>query len=123
MTSATAAAPEPIGPDLAPLQAIPSQYHAIRFPVSASRSALVSRGISPHIVRASQYRRAAYLQANPAVKRSVDPVTQMAASQYQEDSGQQNRRLMLRLGFGAAYVVFLIGWFWATRLRSRPHRD
>jgi len=49
----------------------------------------------------------------------------MAASQYQEDSDQQNRRLMLRLGlgFGAAYVVFLIGWFWATRLRSRPHRD
>ena len=59
------------------------------------------------------------------MKQSLDPVTQMAASQYQEDSGQQNRRLMLRLGlgFGAAYVVFLIGWFWATRLRSRPHRD
>jgi len=59
------------------------------------------------------------------LERSVDQVRQIAAPQYQGDSGQQNRRVMLGLGlgFGAAYLVFLVAWFWATRLRFRPHRD
>lgn len=30
--------------------------------------------------------------------------------------------LQIGLGLGLAYVVFLVWWVWATRLRSRPPR-
>jgi hypothetical protein len=30
--------------------------------------------------------------------------------------------LRIALGLALVYVVFVAGWFWATRLRSRPPR-
>jgi hypothetical protein len=47
-----------------------------------------------------------------------------AAGQYQQAADEPERRLMLLVGLAlaAAYVVFVIGWIWATRLRSRPPR-
>jgi hypothetical protein len=47
------------------------------------------------------------------------------AAQYQPpESPAGERRTMLRigLGLGLVYVVFLGGWIWGTRLRSRSPR-
>jgi hypothetical protein len=56
------------------------------------------------------------------VERPADRSLQIAAPQYQPAAAGTDRRLMLRvgLGLGAVYLVFLGGWIWATRFRSRP---
>jgi hypothetical protein len=49
---------------------------------------------------------------------------EIAVGQYQEDPDEPKRRLMAVIGvaFGAAYVIFVAAWIWATRFRSRPRR-
>jgi hypothetical protein len=88
-------------------------------------SALVSRDISTQIATQFEERGTVDFQLDRARKPSVDRVVQIAAPQYQQDPDEPKRRLMLRLGlaFAGAYLVFLIGWIWATRLRSRPRRN
>jgi hypothetical protein len=52
-------------------------------------------------------------------ERSVE----ISTAQYQPSADESDRPLMLRLGLGlgAAYLVFLVAWVWATRVRSgRP---
>jgi hypothetical protein len=55
------------------------------------------------------------------VELSSDLSSQIEDLQYQRDSGEPERRLMLLigLGLGAAYLVFLAVWIWATRFRQR----
>jgi hypothetical protein len=52
----------------------------------------------------------------------VDQSLEIAVPRYQPAAAGGDRRLMLRvgLGLGAVYLVFLGGWIWATRFRSRP---
>jgi hypothetical protein len=49
---------------------------------------------------------------------------EIAAGQYQQDPDEPKRRLMALIGvaFGAAYVIFVAAWIWATRFRSRRLR-
>jgi hypothetical protein len=51
-----------------------------------------------------------------------ESIAEIGSEQYQAGSDNPRRRVLLLsgLGLGAAYVVFLLAWIWATRLRSRP---
>jgi hypothetical protein len=54
---------------------------------------------------------------------SMERSAEIGTAQYQRSADESDRRLMLRLGLGlgAAYLVFLVAWVWATRVRSgRP---
>ena len=124
--AATAAAPETgFGGLLAPSEGLVGQYHNSAEAVSPSGIPAVSpqnRHSIAHSISASD---GVYLQRN---RRSEDPVrssSEIDAGQYHDDESDENRRIMLGLGLGLglAYLVFLAGWFWATRLRPRPSRQ
>jgi hypothetical protein len=83
------------------------QYHIAATPVSPAIFRPVSDG-------------------NPALDLPSDPAPGPGLKIAQdrgldEEDGQYQRRLALRIaGFlGIVYVVFLVGWFWATRARPR----
>jgi hypothetical protein len=114
----------PVGRDLASSAAIPRQYHDGRDAVSPHGSLVVSRRIDD---QTDLFIRAGH-EANSRVYRpvesSVDRLGQIALAQYQDDPDEPKRHLMVvvGLGLGAAYLVFVAAWIWATRLRSRPPR-
>jgi hypothetical protein len=112
-------------PVLASIHVIPSQYHHHRIPVSDVRIATVSRPISLDIATSPQANEGLYFRLDRPLESSLDSSLETAAGQYQQDPDEPKRRLMLvvGLGLGAAYAVFVIGWVWATRFRSRPGRD
>jgi hypothetical protein len=110
--------------DSAPLLVIPSQYQGQRTPVSDGVDPAVSRRITLQINGSSGLRESGDFQLDPLAERMPDRQLQIAAGQYQQDSDEPKRRLMLVIGvaFGAAYAVFVAGWIWATRFRSRTRR-
>jgi hypothetical protein len=103
---------------------IPGQYHYGGGAVSRRLPLAVSRSISAPIGNSAPRLDGDDYQLYTTVDSPVGLGVQIAASQYQRDSDQPKRRLMLLvgLGLGAAYVLFLAAWIWATRLRSRPPR-
>jgi hypothetical protein len=120
-----AAAESAKGPVLASIHVIPSQYHHRGIPVSDVGIAAVSRPISLDIAGSSQANEGLHFRLDRRSQSSLDLRLETAAGQYQQDPDEPKRRLMLvvGLGLGAAYAVFVIGWVWATRFRSRPGRD
>src|SRR5215216_1116169 len=123
-TAPTSAAAAPNRSFLASELAIPWQYHDSGIAVSDRSSQAVSRPISLDIVGPLAVKRSRYFQLDRGLKPSLGLTVEMSAAQYQQDADEPKRRLMLLVGvaFAAAYVVFVIGWIWATRLRSRPRR-
>jgi hypothetical protein len=119
-----AAAETPIGPFLASLHVIPSQYHHRGIPVSDVQMQAVSRPILPDIVAYSQANEDLHFQLDRPSEPALDLALESAAGQYQQDPDEPRRRLMLVVGLalGAAYIVFVVGWVWATRFRSGPRR-
>jgi hypothetical protein len=113
-----------VGRDLASQAAIPPQYHGGQDAVSPQRSPVVSRWIDGPTGLATRAGREANSRLYRPVEPSVDRLTQIALAQYQSDPDEPKRRVMILvgLGLGAAYLVFVAAWIWATRLRSRPPR-
>jgi hypothetical protein len=101
---------------------IPSQYHDGETLVSPHEVAVIPRRITAEIGPQSAVRPPRYLLVDRSLEPSADQSLKIAAPQYQPAAAQGDRRLMLRvgLGLGAVYLVFLGGWIWATRFRSRP---
>lgn len=121
--SAEAVTPQ-IRTDLAPTRVIPAQYQDHEGAVSPTRVTAVSRSIAAGISESFSFNGSVDLQPYRAVEPSLDLLAQVERPQYQRSSDEPERRLMVRVGLalGAAYLLFLAVWIWATRLRSRPPR-
>jgi len=103
---------------------ISRQYHGLKSVVSGEAVQAVSRPIPVNIVGSLRANRHGYFQLDHRSELSLGLTVEIAAGQYQQAADEPERRLMLLVGLAlaAAYVVFVIGWIWATRLRSRPPR-
>lgn len=96
-----------VSPDLALPPASTGQYH------------IGGSAVSPAVFRAVSAREppldtTRYLQADPALEAASDQGGGEGRAQYHRDP-----KFRIALGLGAVYVVFLAGWFWATRVRPR----
>jgi hypothetical protein len=112
------------GSDLASLLVIPRQYHDPGIAVSKWLSPAVSHRIGLAIGGSFRRSMGKDFQVYRRLELSLGLFRQIEGAQYQPDSEEPKRRLMLLvgLGLGAGYVVFFAAWIWATRLRSRPPR-
>jgi hypothetical protein len=110
-------------PFLARPEALAGQYQIGQ--IAVSRSAIVAVSVPTNANDGAKFpsRNVLDIRVNSAPEVRSDVRGQTVVAQYQASKSQpEDRRLMFRiaLGLGVAYVVFLAGWFWATRLRSRP---
>jgi hypothetical protein len=113
------------GADMALVAGSAVQYQRGEDAVSRPRFQPVSRrnyaAIPGHFFNGN----ALYFEHIRPTELRLDPSVEIRAAQYQgTEPRADERRLMLRigLGLGAVYIVFLTGWIWGTRLRSRPPR-
>jgi len=112
-------------PSLALVAANTRQYHGATNAVSRTGFAPVSRRNYRDISLSFTPKIALYLKQISSPELRLDRRLEISATQYQgTESRPEERRLMLRvgLGLGVVYIVFLAGWIWGTRLRSRPPR-
>jgi uncharacterized membrane protein YdfJ with MMPL/SSD domain len=123
-TPLTSTAARPHRPFLASKLAISQQYHRFGTAVSNQPAPAVSRPFLLNIVGSLRANRGRYFQLDHRLESSLGLPVEIAAGQYQQGSDESKRRVMLLVGLAlaAAYAVFVIGWIWATRLRSRPPR-
>jgi hypothetical protein len=114
-----------LAPPLARTEALAGQYQIDQMAVSRAAFVAVSgpenREKSAHLSSENvlEIRLKSAQEVRPDLRRQTE------AAQYQPSESQlEDRRLMFRiaLGLALAYVIFVAGWFWATRLRSRPPR-
>jgi hypothetical protein len=105
----------------APLLVILRQYQNGQRAVSPAGSAAVSRSIDGTIMWSSFIQLAGDIQPDRTVEPVLDRPVEIEAAQYQQSGDGPRRRpmLLIGLGLGAAYLVFLAVWIWATRVRSR----
>ena len=109
---------------LAPSAAYGGQYHIGHEAVSPAPIRAVSPSNSRQIGRRLAVSDGVYFQRNRAAEVPSRPPSEIQVQYQNRESEQKDRQLMLLvgLGLGLAYLVFLAGWFWATRLRLRPSR-
>jgi hypothetical protein len=110
-------------PSLARPEALAGQYQIGQIAVSRPEIGTVS--VPKNVKESAKFlsRNVLDIPLNSAPEVRSDVRGQTVVAQYQASESQpEDRRLMFRiaLGLALAYVVFLAGWFWATRLRSRP---
>jgi hypothetical protein len=110
-------------PSLARPEALTGQYQIGQIAVSRPEIGTVS--VPKNVKESAKFlsRNVLDIPLNSAPEVRSDVRGQTVVAQYQASESQpEDRRLMFRiaLGLALAYVVFLAGWFWATRLRSRP---
>jgi hypothetical protein len=107
--------------DSASLLVIPPQYHVGAGVVSPRQFAVIPRRIEGYIALPPAPGPTLFHQLDTALNSVPILPAEVAGAQYQRVSDASDRRLLLRvgLGLGAAYLVFLGAWIWATRLRSR----
>jgi hypothetical protein len=101
------------------------QYQNSQMAVSRSAFATVSVPKSGAMIAPFSSQNVLDIRPKSAGKARLDLDRRTEAVQYQTPESQHaDRRLMLRiaLGLGLAYVVFMVCWIWATRLRSRRPR-
>ena len=129
LAAAFLAAPEEpcaASPDrqLASVLAITAEYHECSNAVSLFGISAVSRPIDAQMTTVFSSEGSRGLRRYRRADLSLGSSAQIEAAQYQQDSRESQRSLMIRIGLGlaAAYVVFLAAWIWATRVRSRPPR-
>jgi hypothetical protein len=110
------------GTDLASSVAISTQYQERRAAVSPTGLVAVSRPFSHKIGRGLASQAAVDFEPDRPMDISTERSLEISTAQYQPSADESDRRLMLRLGLGlgAAYLVFLVAWVWATRVRGRP---
>jgi hypothetical protein len=112
-------------PSLARPEALADQYQIGQ--IAVSRPAIMTVSVPKNAKESAKFlsRNVLDIRLNSAPEVRSDVRGQTVVAQYQASESQpEDRRLMFRiaLGLGVAYVVFVAGWFWATRLRSRPPR-
>jgi hypothetical protein len=102
-----AAAGEAIGGNLALEDGFHGQYHFAAIPVSPAV-------LLPVSVVESSLNITADRRPEMALDSAAERTEQAGRKQYHREV-----RLQIGLGLGAAYVLFLVCWFWATRVRPR----
>jgi hypothetical protein len=111
--TASLISPRRFNPDSAVSSAVEKRLHRA-LPISQI-AARTRHSISPWVSHANRRRLASTsTQGTGAVAVSGTPPSQQG----------RETRLMLQIGqfLGLVYLAFLALWFWATRLRTKPHR-